>query len=265
MIELGKEYINRSDLLMRPLGASDFFEFRNAAKESTETNYEYLSYGELFENLNIFDFSSAYTAFLNDSECEHWGVFHRKKNLIGHVGFSFAAGPFGTEILGWVRKGYQSQGIGELSLQTACRIAFSSKSFNYVELRIKQSNKPSRRAAEKVGFIPVMILGLDILNGKDPYIVYIKINPEIVKLAKQFGYRPIDIMNNPATQSPLRYMLKNSNVHDFWSWPFPQFSEEARPVDYFEYHAYMALLSFSPDDIETAIKQSGAVAGDGVY
>lgn len=250
---------------MRPLTASDFFQFRNAARESTETNYEYLAYGELFENLNMFDFSTAYTAFLNDLDYEHWGVFHRKKDLVGHVGFSFAAGPFGAEILGWVRKGYQSQGIGEISLQTACGIAFNSKSFNYVELKIKQSNKPSRRAAEKVGFIPVMKLGLDIIGGEDPFIVYIKIHPEIINLASQFAYRPIDIMNNPATQPPLRYMLKNKNVHDFWTWPFPKFTEDMKPVDYFEYHGFMALLGFSPEDIERAIKQSGAAAGDGVY
>jgi len=32
---------------------------------------------------------------------------------------------------------------------------------NYVELRIKASSKPSRRAAEKVGFIPVLKLGVE--------------------------------------------------------------------------------------------------------
>jgi RimJ/RimL family protein N-acetyltransferase len=264
MLELGQKLVNRSDLYMRVLDKNDFFEFRRAATESTETNYDYLAYGALFENLNIFDSSKAYKIFLEDENYDHWGVFHRKE-LVGHIGFSYASGPFGTELLGWVRKGYQSQGIGEISLQTACAMAFNQRSFNYVELRIKASNKPSRRAAEKVGFIPVLKLGVDVIGGNDPFIVYIKINPEIQKLASLNGYRPIDIMNNPATQIPLRYMLKNPNVLDFYSWPFPPFSEEGAEVDFFVYHGYMAILSLSPDDLDKLIERQDAAAGDGVY
>ena len=38
MLELGKELVNKSDMKMRLLGKNDFFEFRRAATESTESN-----------------------------------------------------------------------------------------------------------------------------------------------------------------------------------------------------------------------------------
>jgi len=263
MLELGNELVNKSDIKLRPLLKGDFFEFRRAATESTETNYEYLAYGELFENLNIFDFSKTYSAFLEDSDFEHWGIFHRRA-LIGHIGFSLGSGPFSAEVIGWIRKGYQSQGIGEISLQTACAIAFQNKSFNYVELRIKESNKPSRRAAEKTGFLPVLKLGSMISGSPDPYILYIKINPEIINLARLNRVRPIDIMNSPASHPPLRYLLRNPNVLDFYSWPFPLFEDNSAEVDFFEYHGYMALLSFTPADLERLLEDPPE-AGDGVY
>lgn len=263
MLELGNQLVNKSDVRMRPLQKSDFLEFRKAATESTESNYEYLAYGALFENLNLFEFSDEYRRFLDEEDFEHWGIFHRKQ-LIGHIGFSFGVGPFATEILGWVRKGYQSQGIGEIGLQTACAIAFNQKSFNYVELRIKASNKPSRRAAEKAGFVPVMKLGSIISGSKDPYILHIKINPEIIELAKIHKVRPIDIMNSPASQRPLRYMLRNPSVLNFYGWPFPMFSEESPEVDFFEYHGYMALISFMPGDLDQLLNAE-PTAGDGVY
>ena len=263
MLELGNKQVNKSDLRLRPLLKGDFTEFRRAAIESTESNYEYLAYGEKFENLNIFDFSKKYSSFLEDQEFDHWGVFHRKV-LVGHVGFSFGVGPFATEIIGWVRKGYHSQGIGELSLQAAGAIAFDRKSFNYVELRIRESNKPSRRAAEKVGFIPVLKLGSFLTGSPDPYILYIKIHPDIVELAKLNRVRPIDIMNSPATLRPLRYMLRNPNVFEFYCWPFPQFTDDSPEVDFFDYHGYMALLSLTPGNVEELLEE-GPNAGDGVY
>jgi hypothetical protein len=55
MLEMGDKLVNKSDLRMRPLGKNDFFEFRRAATESTETNYEDLAYGELFENDQLSD------------------------------------------------------------------------------------------------------------------------------------------------------------------------------------------------------------------
>ena len=57
MLEIGKDLVNKSDMTLRLLQKNDFFEFRRAATESTESNYEYLAYGQLFENLNIFDLS----------------------------------------------------------------------------------------------------------------------------------------------------------------------------------------------------------------
>jgi RimJ/RimL family protein N-acetyltransferase len=263
VLELGEKLVNKSDLRLRLLLKSDFIEFRRAATESTESNYEYLAYGALFENLNIFDFSKTYSVFLDDENYEHWGVFHRK-TLVGHIAFSLGSGPFAVEILGWVRKGYQSQGIGELSLQTACAIAFERKSFNYVELRIKESNKASRRTAEKIGFVPVMKLGSIISGSQDPYILHVKINPEIVELARLQRVRPIDIMNNPASLRPLRYMLKDPNVIGFYAWPFPTFSDAASEVDFFEYHGYLALLSLTPGDVEKLLEEDPMV-GDGVY
>ncbi len=255
MLELGENLVNKSDMRMRPLGENDFFEFRKASIESKENNSPYLIYGFLFENLNVMESAKIYKAFLDDGHYEHWGIFHRKQ-LIGHIGFSSGSSPFSAEILGWVRKGHESQGIGEIGLQTACTIAFQYKSFNYVELRIKESNAASRGVAEKVGFVPVLKLGSNIVGGIEPCLLYLKINPEIVNIARIHKLRPIDIMNNPASQPPLRYLLRNKGVFDFYSWPFRMYTEESNEVDFVEYHDYMALLSLTPDDLEKMVTAS---------
>jgi hypothetical protein len=72
-------------------------------------------------------------------------------------------------------------------------------------------------------------------------------------------------MNNPAAHKPLRYMLRNNSVVNFYSWPFPKFNEESPEVDFFEYHGYLALLSFTPDDLERLLDGGAETAGDGVY
>ena len=64
MLALGEKLVNKSEMRMRPLGKNDFFVFRRAATESTATNYEYLAYGQLFENLNVFEFAREYTSLL---------------------------------------------------------------------------------------------------------------------------------------------------------------------------------------------------------
>jgi hypothetical protein len=109
-----------------------------------------------------------------------------------------------------------------------------------------------------------MKLGSIISGSQDPHILHVKINPEIVELARLQRVRPIDIMNNPASLRPLRYMLKDPNVIGFYAWPFPTFSDTASEVDFFEYHGYLALLSLTPGDVEKLLEEDPMV-GDGVY
>jgi hypothetical protein len=71
-------------------------------------------------------------------------------------------------------------------------------------------------------------------------------------------------MNSPASQQPLRYMLRNPNILNFYGWPFPPFTDDSPEVDFFEYHGYMALISFTPDDV-SRLSEEPPAAGDGVY
>jgi RimJ/RimL family protein N-acetyltransferase len=263
MFDLDNEVINRSDMYMRLLKPSDFNEFRRAAIESTSTNYEYLAYGALFEGLDIFSFANEYTNLLSDFQMEHWGLFHRKK-LIGHIAFTSGYGPLGTEIIGWIRKGYQSRGVGEIGLKTAASLAFGHKGFNYVELRISEANMASRRVAEKVGFSPVLKIQNSISTSSDATILYLKINPELERLARMNELRPVDIMNSPSSMRPLRYLIRNENILKFYKWPFPKYRENCDPVNLFDFHGYLALINLTPDDLER-FQRAQRADSSGIY
>jgi RimJ/RimL family protein N-acetyltransferase len=58
----------------------------------------------------------------------------------------------GVELSGWVRKGYEGEGIGSAIIRTAAIQAFGMQGHPYLVMRIDVANSASNRAAEKAGF-----------------------------------------------------------------------------------------------------------------
>lgn len=101
--------------MWRMLPFLDIKEFKIAAQESTESNYEYLAYGAMFESISPFDYAMTYSNMLYKDPVDHYGLFDKGK-IPGHVSFGVCFGRFGAEVIGWVRSGYQIMGVGELGL-----------------------------------------------------------------------------------------------------------------------------------------------------
>jgi len=242
------EDFNLKNVRWRMLSLLDIKEFKKAAQESTETNYEFLAYGPMFESITPIEYVKTYSDMLFKDPVDHYGLFDNGK-LLGHMSFGMCFGQFGTEVIGWVRTGYHNRGVGELGLAYAEQIAFNRKNFNFITLHINQKNKPSRRVAEKAGFRPVLKMAY-MTGGSEYAIMYIKINPKVEKLARQYGRRSIDVMNNPATFTGMGHYLLSEGVVEFFAWPFPPFVEENAPVNGFAFDDFTARINLNPDVIE---------------
>ena len=232
----------------RMLSLLDIKEFKIAAQESTQTNYEFLAYGAMFESISPFDYAMTYSDMLFKDPVDHYGLFDKGK-LLGHMSFGICFSQFGSEVIGWVRSGYHNKGVGELGLAYAEQIAFDRKKFNFIALSINQRNKPSRRVAEKAGFRPVLRMAY-VSGGTECSVLYIKINPRIERLARQYGRRPIDVMNSPAGFQGMGHYLLSDGVVEFYGWPFPSFEENGRPINGFAFDDFTARINFNPNVLE---------------
>jgi RimJ/RimL family protein N-acetyltransferase len=231
-------------LKWRMLSLLDIKKFKEAAIESIESNYEFLGYGPLFENITPSEYLATYYEMLYQDPMDHFGVFDKGK-LLGHIAFTQGFGQFGIETIGWVRNGYHNKGLGEYGLAVAEVIAFERKKFNFISLHIDQRNVPSRKAAEKAGFKPVLKLAHKI-GQEECSILYLKINPRIQRLARQFGRRAIDVMNSPAGMAGMAHYLLSDSVVEFYAWPFGQFDEKAPPVNAWAFDDFVVRISLSP-------------------
>ncbi|GDX24708.1 hypothetical protein LBMAG10_13730 [Actinomycetes bacterium] len=232
----------------RMLSLLDIKEFKIAAQESTQTNYEFLAYGAMFESISPFDYAMTYSDMLFKDPVDHYGLFDKGK-LLGHMSFGICFSQFGSELIGWVRSGYHNKGVGELGLAYAEQIAFDRKKFNFIALSINQKNKPSRRVAEKAGFRPVLKMAY-ASGGTECSVLYIKINPRIERLARQYGRRPIDVMNSPAGFQGMGHYLVSDGIVEFYGWPFPPFEENGRPINGFAFDDFTARINLSPRNFE---------------
>jgi len=242
------EQIERKNLIFRRISYLDFVEFKKAGIESVSTNEAFLGFGHIFKNISVLDYMLFFSEMLKDKGAEGYGLFHRN-TLLGFSEFSFGFSPFGTELIGWVRNGYQNLGLGELGLNTAAVVAFEGKKFNYVQLKIDSSNGPSRRLAEKAGFKPCFRATYSA-GSEATYIYYLKINPKVEALANRYGRRALDIINSPASSPGLNFYLKSSSVAEFYEWPFADFDEDSKPVSASLLSSYLALININSADFE---------------
>jgi RimJ/RimL family protein N-acetyltransferase len=247
-LEKNEEDFDLRKVRWRMLSLLDIKEFKVAAQESTETNYEFLAYGALFESITPLDYALTYSDMLFKDPVDHYGLFQGGK-LLGHMSFGICFGQFGAEVIGWVRNGYHNKGVGELGLAYAEQIAFNRKNLNFMALHISQKNGPSRRVAEKAGFKPVLKRTY-VSGGTECSIIYIKINPRVERLARQYGRRPIDVMNSPACFQGMGHYLLSEGVVEFYAWPFPPFEENSPPTNGFAFDDFTARINLNPKVLE---------------
>ena len=232
----------------RMLSLLDMKEFKLAAQESVDTNEEFLAYGEIFDNISPSHFLFTYYEMLFKDPVDHYGLFDKGK-LLGHMSFGACFGQFGVEVIGWVRKGYHNMKVGELGLAYAQQIAFDRKRFNFMALHISQSNKASRRVAEKAGFKPILKMAY-VTGVPECSIIYVKINPRIERLARQYGRRAIDVMNSPAGMAGFGHYLNSDSFVEFFAWPFAPFQEEGRPVNAHAFDDFTSRINLNPRAFE---------------
>jgi RimJ/RimL family protein N-acetyltransferase len=235
----------------RRLSKTDFLEFKRAATESIESNMEYLYFGQFFDRANLIEMMNEYSYLLSDNRADHYGLFEGPR-LLGHVAITFGQGPLGVEIYGWVRKGFQNKGIGELGLNTACALAFNHKGFNYATLFINQNNKPSRAVAEKIGFKPTYLTRSSSSPNAQTFIVFYKFSPKIEDLSIRYKVNPLDIMNCPATQyGSTYYLLKSESIQEMYRWPLPPFVEEYSYLHEWAMVDYLGIVNLTPEDLDS--------------
>ncbi len=247
-LENKEEQFDLRKVRWRMLSLLDIKEFKIAAQESTETNYEFLAYGALFESITPLEYALTYSDMLFNDPVDHYGLFDGGK-LLGHMSFGICFGQFGAEVIGWVRNGFHNKGVGELGLAYAEQIAFNRKNLNFMALHISQKNGPSRRVAEKAGFKPVLKRSY-VSGGTECSIIYIKINPKVERLARQYGRRPIDVMNSPACFQGMGHYLISEGVVEFYAWPFPPFEENNPPTNGFAFDDFTARINLNPKVLE---------------
>jgi hypothetical protein len=229
------------------LSLLDIKEFKIAAKESVETNLEYLAFGNIFRDIRPLEYLDFYTGMLKSTSADHFGLFDGG-TLLGHVSYQLGYSDFGTELMGWTRRDYQNLGAGEIGLVAASERAFNVKGFNFIQLAINEKNIPSRKVAEKVGFLPVLKLPYDTTSS-DCMILYLKLSPRTIRLSHQYGRRPLDIMACPATSMGMTHFLRSDRVIQFYEWPFPLLVEGARPTNPYAFEDYLARVNFNPRNL----------------
>ena len=235
----------------RRLSKTDFLEFKRAATESIESNMEYLYFGQFFDDANLIEMMNEYSFLLSDKRTDHYGLFEGPR-LLGHVAITFGQGPLGVEIYGWVRKGFQNKGVGELGLNTACALAFNHKGFNYATLVINQNNMPSRAVAEKIGFKPAYLTRSSSSPNAQTFIVFYKYSPKIEELSFRYKVNPLDIMNCPATRyGSTYYLLKSESIQEMYRWPLPPFVEEYSQLYEWAMMDYLGIVNITPEDLDS--------------
>ena len=244
------------NLTFRMLSLLDIKEFKEAARESVETNLEYLAYGALFKDIRPLEYLDFYTGMLKSPSSDHFGLFDRG-TLLGHVSYYLGFSDFGTELMGWTRKDYQSHGVGEIGLRAATERAFGVKGFNFVQLAINEKNLPSRKVEEKVGFIPVLKIPYDS-SSSDSLVLYLKLSPRTLRLARQFGRRPLDVMACPASALGLTQYLNSDRVMEFYEWPFDNFIEDSKAINSTLLVSFLATINFRPQEIDQEVNGSQA-------
>ncbi len=237
-----------TDVRFRMLSLVDIREFKEAAKESIDTNLEYLAYGTIFKDINPLEYLEFYTGMLRAPSTDHFGLFHGPR-LLGHVAYHLGFSGLGTELMGWTRKDYQNRGVGELGLTVATERAFQHKKFNFVQLSINEKNSASRKVAEKSGFVPVLKLPYSSFEP-DCYVLYLKLSPRILRLAGAYSRRPLDVMACPATHTGMNQYLNSDQVIQFYEWPFSTYSDNARPVNPILFEEYVARINFGPRNLQ---------------
>jgi hypothetical protein len=108
----------------------------------------------------------------------------------------------------------------KLFLKRLTSHAFYKEYFRFVELVIYETNKASRRVAEKVGYVHIEGVASYTQGKRGSGVLcrYMCFIGEIVALVELYGKRAIDLIDHLAYEIQFRYLINNENVNEAFKW-----------------------------------------------
>lgn len=100
-----------------------------------------------------------------------------------------------------------------------------------------------------------------VTGGTECSVLYIKINPRIERLARQYGRRLIDVINTPAGFQGMGHYLLSDGIVEFFGWPFPPFEENDRPTNSFAFDDFTARINLNLNVLEPQRSLDNRVQG----
>ena len=91
--------------------------------------------------------------------------------------------------------------------------------------------------------------------------LYIKINPRIERLARQYGHRLNDVINTPAGFQGMGHYLFSDGIVEFFCWPFPPFKENDTPTNSFVFDDFTARINLNLNLLESQRSLDNRVQG----
>lgn len=166
------------NLEIRHFHLSDLEMLVRSLTKNSEHIAEYLGAGQSFDVFTLYDFKLLIRQYIKNSDpYEYFGTFYRGE-LVGMGMLSPGSFQFGAQLVYWVDKDHQHQGVATKIVDTLTEHCFKVGYWN-VEVQTDQTNKGSQRVLEKCGFAHVDQYSCEPSSKKDSGLMYVwfKYNP----------------------------------------------------------------------------------------
>lgn len=216
-------YENLGRLRLRMLSYLDFNEFKNACLETQQSMEAFLEMGIIIKDLWSLDYWQLFSGLMGNKELDNFGLFEGRVLLShGMVTKSFFS-PFGVQVIGWTRAGYQNQHVGLSGLIKLTQRKLG-QGFRFVELIIDKENLASRKVAERAGYklvaeIPALGQGR---RQSGSYCLYMTFTNQLKLVSSLYNRDPLDLLEHPGVDPAYRHHLENEELNEYFKWiPFP--------------------------------------------
>ena len=210
----------------------DYQQFHDSVKESKESISTFLDLGIELPKLNTIDFMNFYSRMINESDKEHFGVFHGYK-MLAYACFCPAFDDSGIQIVYWVREAYLRQNIGTWTIGKMTSKSWVEYEYHFSQLVIDKANYASRRIAKAMGYFPLYAITVRGQGTKssDSFIIYIHLNPSLRMKAAVYEKRPIDLIGHICFIEEFSHLIHDEKVNEFFKWKYPIYVEDDIDID----------------------------------
>jgi hypothetical protein len=208
----------------------DYNEFKKACIETQQSMESFLEMGIIIKDLHSLDYWQLFSGLLATQGLDNFGLFEGR-TLVSHgvVTDSFFS-PFGVQLIGWTRTGYQNQQIGLSGLIQLTHRKLG-QGFRFVELVIDKENAASRRVAEKAGYkliseVPALGQGR---RQSGTYCLYMIFSNQVKLVSTLYNKDPLDLLDHPGVDPAYRHLLENEELNEYFKWvPLPSLQPRTR-------------------------------------